>query len=151
MVAEKQPVQKSYSIALRVVGRYLDGEPSYHVSIAETGNGLTVRSHATPRRADERVKHFAWDTIEDMDQYYSAAARGLGAKERRLQWAFPCTHEQALRTLGAILDNDSAGNLSVDETASGLDVSYTSEAKGAGQHTRQQKLFGPDELCRGSS
>ena len=147
MVAEKT-TEKSYSVALRVVGRYLDGEPSYHVSIAETGDGLTVRSHATPRRADERVKHFPWNMIEDMDQYYSAAARGLGFRERRLQWAFPCTHEQALRTLGALLDSEGATDLSVDETADGLDVSYL---RTGAQPEKQQKLFGPEELCRGSA
>lgn len=141
-----QATQKNYSVALRVVGRYLDGEPSYHVSIAETGDGLTVRSHATPRRADERVKHFPWNMIEDMDKYYGAAARGLGPKERRLQWAFPCTHEQALRTLGALLDSEGASSLSVDETHDGLDVSYLHPA--GGQQEKQQKLFGPDELCR---
>jgi hypothetical protein len=147
MVAEQQAPQKSYSVALRVVGRDLDGEPSYHLSITETGDGLTVRSHATPRRADERVKHFAWDTIEDMDRYYGAAARGLGPKERRLQWAFPCTHEQALRTLGALLDSETASNLSVDETAEGLDVSYLRPGAGA-QTEKQQRLFGPEDLCR---
>jgi hypothetical protein len=147
MVAEQQAPQKSYSVALRVVGRYLDGEPSYHLSITETGDGLSVRSHATPRRADERIKHFAWDTIDDMDRYYSAAARGLGAKERRLQWAFPCTHEQALRTLGALLDGENATSLSVDETGDGLDVSYLRPGTGAAQE-KQQRLFGPEDLCR---
>jgi hypothetical protein len=147
MVAEQQATQKNYSVALRVVGRYLDGDPSYHVSIAETSDGLTVRAHATPRRADERVKHFAWATIDDMDKYYSAAARGLGAKQRRLQWAFPCTHEQALRTLGALLDGESASSLSVDETPAGLDVSYLRPGAG-GQQEKRQQLFGPEELCR---
>lgn len=150
MVAEQEAPQKSYAVALRVVGRYLDGEPSYHVSIAETGDGLTVRAHATPRRADERVKHFAWVTIDDMDTYYSAAARGLGPRDRRLQWAFPCTHEQALRTLGGLLDGDRATSLSVDETPQGLDVSYMRPGSGGAQE-RQQKIFGPDELCRSSS
>ena len=150
MVAEQQAAQKNYSVALRVIGRFLDGEPSYHVSISETGDGLTVRSHATPRRADERVKHFAWDTIDDMDTYYGAAARGLGPKERRLQWAFPCTHEQALRTLGGLLDSEGATSLSVDETSEGLDVSYLRPGSGGAQD-KQQKVFGPDELCRGSA
>jgi hypothetical protein len=149
MVAEQQ-TQKSYSVALRVVGRYLDGEPSYHVSIAETNDGLTVRSHATPRRADERVKHFPWATIDDMDTYYRTAARGIGARARRLQWTFPCTHEQALRTLGALLDSESASSLSVDETHDGLEVSYL--RPGSGDHQeKQQKLFGPEELCRGTA
>ena len=145
MVAEQQAPQKSYSVALRVVGRYLDSEPSYHVSIAETGDGLTVRSHETPRRADERVKQFDWATIDDMDKYYGAAARGTGARKRRLQWAFPCTHEQALRTLGALLDSEGVSSLSVDETPSGLDVSYLRSA--GSQQEKQQKLFGPEELC----
>ena len=149
MVAEQQATQKSYSVALRVVGRYLDSEPSYHISIAETTDGLTVRAHDTPRRADERVKEFAWATIDDMDKYYSAAARGQGAKKRRLQWAFPCTHEQALRTLGALLDSEGAGSLSVDETPDGLDVSYLRSEDS--KQEKQQKLFGPDELCRSST
>lgn len=150
MVADQQEEEKSYQRALRVVGRYLDSEPAFNVSISEISDGFTVRSHSTPRRADERVLHFEWDRLESLDQFYSGG-RGVARRRHRHQdlWEhFPCGHEAALRKLGSILDAEGATSLSVDEVEGGLDVSYLAPAAGGGQMEKQQKTFGPDELCQ---
>lgn len=151
MVAEeRQEEQKSYQRALRVIGRYLDSEPSYHMSVAQTADGFTVRSHPTPQRADEIVKHFEWDRLEDLDLFY-AGGRNVARRRPRHQglWErFPCGHERALRKLGAILDEKSASSLSIDEMDEGIDVSYMCSDSGeSGQPAKQQKVFTADDLC----
>lgn len=148
MVAERQEAQKSYQRALRVIGRYLDSEPAYHVSVSEVADGFTVRSHSTQRGSDEVVKHFPWDRLDDLDKYYSGA-RGLGRRPSRYQAIdrnFPCGHEAALRKLGSILDEASASSLSIDEVPNGLDVSYMHPRQGRGTE-KFQKVYAPDELC----
>lgn len=151
MVAEKQEADKSYSRALRVTGRYLDSEPSYNMSISETSEGFTIRSHSTSASVDERVKHLQWDRIEHEDQYYAAAARGTGRRQRPSQeswWNFPCTHEDALRKLGSILDEQGASSVTIDQRDNGLDVAYMRANAESGQALEKvQKLYGPDELC----
>ncbi|MGH2442711.1 MAG: hypothetical protein ACRDFX_06070, partial [Chloroflexota bacterium] len=141
MVAERQEDHRSYQRALRVVGRYLDSEPSYHLSVTETADGLAVRAHSNPNGTDERVKHFEWDRLEDMDQFYSAANRGLGSKAPKVLWEqFPCGHQTALRKLGAILDSEGASDLSINEAAGGLDVSFLTPASDGGRQ-KQVRSF----------
>ena len=145
MVAERQEAQKSYQRALRIIGRYLDSQPSYDLSIVQTADGFTVRAHSSPGRADEHVKHFAWDRLATEDQYYGAAARGAGPRRRVVEsWPFPCRHEQALRKLGSILDEEQASDLSVQETENGLEVVY---ARTGGTAEKQQRVVDPAELC----
>ena len=149
MVAEKHEEQKSYQRALRVVGRYLDSEPSYNLSIAESVDGFTVRVHSTPGRTDERVKYFEWDRLEYEDQYYSAANRGFGERAVKVPWElFPCGHQQALRKLGLILDSMQVSSVNVDEVESGLDVSYLkAPAEGKSAPQKEQHTYGPTDLC----
>lgn len=151
MGADKQEDQKSYQRALRVVGRYLDSEPSYNVSISETADGFAVRSHSTSRRAEERVMHFEWDRLGDLDTFY-AAGRGFGENPKRKRhqnlWEnFPCGHERALRTLGSLLDSEDASSLSLDEVENGLDVSYMRPGQNATVPEKVQRVYPPEELC----
>lgn len=150
MVAEREEEQKSYQRALRVIGRYLDSEPAYNLSIAEKADGFTVRSHPTPEPADERIKHFEWNRLATEDRFYSAAGRGWGPKRRPTEtpWALSCRHEQALRKLGSLLDAEGASGLSVDEMDDGLDVSFAlpgQNKSGAGE--KQQKVYRSEDLC----
>lgn len=143
--------QNSYKRALRVIGQYLDSEPVYRMSISEVADGFTVRSHPTPTRPDERVRHFPWNSLGDLDTYNAArrALKGLEEKKARYRplWEnFPCGHEQALRVLGTILDDDGASDLSIDEVEKGISVSYVAHANGGGEE-RRERVFSPDELC----
>ena len=142
MVAEKQD-QKNYQHALRVIGQYLDREPCYRISITEEPDGFAVRSHLTPRRADERLSHFDWTRLGDLD-VWNTAKRNMEKRPTRHQglWDnFPAGHEVTLRKLGQALDEASASNVIVTETQDGVDVSYTGPD---GQN--QQKLYAPGEL-----
>ncbi len=149
MVADKQPDQRSYQWALRVVGRYLDSEPTNNVSITETNDGFTVRAYSTSIQADERVKHFQWDRLEDLDQYYRYANRGMGGKPPKVAAPhFPCGHQAALRKLGALLDEEHASGLSVDEVENGLDVSYSHPREDDAQGVeKRQHVYTADDLC----
>src|SRR5205807_9885124 len=106
----------------------------------------------TPRRADERVLHFEWERLGDLDLFYSGG-RGLKRSSRSRRhpdlWEnFPCGHETALRKLGSILDADGASSLSVDEVRDGLDVSYMRpNPERPKSQERHQKLYSPEELC----
>jgi hypothetical protein len=142
MVAEKQE-QKSYQHALRVIGQYLDREPSYRLSISEESDGFAVRSHMTPRRADEKVSHFDWTRLNDLN-LWNTGKRDMPPRptiHAGLWDTFPDGHEVFLRKLGAILDEEQASNVTVNETQEGLDVSYT---LATGENKR--KLYAPGDL-----
>lgn len=141
MVAEQQ---KSYQRALRVIGQFLDREPAYRVSIAEEQTGLVVRSQETPRRADEKVTHFDWERLGDLD-VWNTGKRNMNKRPTRHQglWEnFPAGHEVALRKLGAVLDQEGAGGITVSETADGLEVTFTT-ARGESQ----RQVYTPTELA----
>jgi hypothetical protein len=115
-----------YEHALRVIGRHLDAEPVYHVTLLEVVDGFTVRSHASAHRSDGTSTHYSWDRLRDLVIYQTA---GRGVKRRRSRhsgmWAnYPNGHEDFFRALGHELDADHASSLAVDEVPDGIAVSY---------------------------
>jgi hypothetical protein len=126
MAAEEQTERIPYQTALRVIGRHLDSEPAYHVSILEVADGFTVRSHPARHRTDGRIMHFPWDRLHDLTIFHSAG-RDCARRRHRHQgiWAnFPSGHEDFFRALGYTLDTERANSLSVDEVPEGVAVSY---------------------------
>ncbi|GAC1322080.1 MAG: hypothetical protein NVS2B16_13390 [Chloroflexota bacterium] len=125
----------TYEEALRVIGRQLDAEPAYHVSILEVNDGFTVRYQPALQMSDERTMHYSWDRLNDL-VVFNSAGRGLTRKRGRYQgmWAqFPNGHQGFFRTLGATMDREKASSLTVDEVAAGVEVTYlrTDPANGA--------------------
>lgn len=126
MAAEEQTDRISYQRALRVIGRHLDAEPAYHVSILEVADGFTVRSHPARHRTDGRIVHFKWDRLHDLVIFHSAGRDCVRRRHRHQGiWAnFPSGHEDFFRALGFTLDTEHANSLSVDEVPEGISVSY---------------------------
>lgn len=115
-----------YEPALRVIGRQLDAEPAYHVSILEVVDGFAVRSHPAAHRSDGRTVHYSWDRLRDLVTFQTA---GRGVPRRRSRhsgmWGnFPNGHEDFFRALGHELDEQRASSLTVDEIPEGVTVSY---------------------------
>jgi hypothetical protein len=126
MAGEEQIDRIPYQRALRVIGRNLDAEPAYHVSILEVADGFTVRSHQARHRTDGRIVHFKWDRLHDLLIFHTAG-RDSARRRHRHQgiWAnFPSGHEDFFRALGFTLDTENANSLSVDEVPEGIAVSY---------------------------
>ena len=116
----------SYEQALRVIGRFLDAEPTYHLSVVEVADGFTVRSQSSRFKSDGRTVQFTWDRLNDLLVYHTAG-RGLNRRHHRHRgiWAeFPNGHEDFFRALGFNLDSEAAGSLTVDEVPEGVTVSY---------------------------
>lgn len=115
-----------YEPALRVIGRHLDAEPTYHLSLLEVGDGFTVRSHPSRFRSDARTVQFTWERLNDLAVYHMA---GRGCMRRRPRhsgiWAnFPNGHEDFFRAMGFRLDAEQGTSLSVEEVPEGVAVSY---------------------------
>ncbi|HEX6506830.1 MAG TPA: hypothetical protein VF221_04285 [Chloroflexota bacterium] len=133
MSETEQQTQVSYEQALRVIGRYLDAEPTYHLSVVEVADGFTVRSHASRFKSDGRTVQFTWDRLNDLLVYHTAG-RGLSRRHHRHRgiWAdFPNGHEDFFRALGFQLDSENASSLTVDEVPEGVTVSYMRPDKSA--------------------
>jgi hypothetical protein len=126
MVAQPQDGHPSYEQALRVIGRHLDAEPSYHVSILEVEDGFVVRYFTAQHRTDSRSVHFTWERLNDL-LVFQTAGRRVGSRRHRHEgmWAkFPNGHQDFFRALGHTLDEEHASNLSVEEVDEGVQVSY---------------------------
>jgi hypothetical protein len=116
----------NYEKALRVIGRHLDAEPTFDVSITEVDDGFTVRYRPAVHRADEFINHFTWERLGDLIVFFSSG-RGLIRKRGRYQgiWAaLPHGHQGFLRALGNRLDTDRACCLHLAEVSGGVQVSY---------------------------
>lgn len=125
-MAEQPDVGIGYEPALRVIGRHLDAEPAYHVSVLEVADGFTVRSHPSTHRAEGHTIHYSWDRLTDLVVYQTA---GRGVRRRRSRhsgmWElFPNGHEDFFRALGHELDVERASSITVDEVKEGVAVSY---------------------------
>src|SRR5436305_8578857 len=126
MTTEDSEERLPYEPALRVIGRHLDAEPTYNMSVLEVSDGFTVRSHPSRFRSENRSVQFTWNRLRDLVVFHTA---GRGCTRRRPRhsgiWAnFPSGHEDFLRALGHILDHERAGSLSIDEVPEGVAVSY---------------------------
>jgi hypothetical protein len=125
-MAEEQPQRLQYEPALRVIGRHLDAEPTYHLSLLEVADGFTVRSHPSRFRSDARTLQFTWERLKDL-VVYNMAGRGCARRRPRHSgiWAnFPNGHEDFFRAMGYRLDNEHGTSLSVEELPEGVSVSY---------------------------
>src|SRR5947209_6554777 len=133
-MSEGQESRLDYESALRVIGRHLDTEPTYHMSLLEVRDGFTVRSHPSRFRSDARTSQFTWDRLNDLVIFHMA---GRGCMRRRPRhsgiWAnFPNGHEDFFRALGHQLDKQGGSSLSVEELPDGVGVSYLRPAVGDG-------------------
>jgi hypothetical protein len=125
-MSETRDARLDYESALRVIGRHLDTEPTYHMSLLEVRDGFTVRSHPSRFRSDARTSQFTWDRLNDLVIFHMA---GRGCIRRRPRhsgiWAnFPNGHEDFFRALGHQLDKENGSSLSVEELPDGVGVSY---------------------------
>jgi hypothetical protein len=117
---------ESYENALRVIGRQLDTEPAYHLSIMEVEDGFTVRHWAALHQSEARTTHYTWERLRDLSVFQSAG-RGCVRKHGRHQglWAtIPGGHQAYFRALGHQLDEENASSLTLDEVPEGVAVSY---------------------------
>jgi hypothetical protein len=133
-MSEARESRLDYESALRVIGRHLDTEPTYHLSLLEVRDGFTVRSHPSRFRSDARTSQFTWDRLNDLVIFHMA---GRGCLRRRPRhsgiWAnFPNGHEDFFRALGHQLDDEQGNSLSVEELPDGVGVSYMRPARGDG-------------------
>jgi hypothetical protein len=126
VVADEQPETLPYEHALRAIGRHLDAEPAYNVSILEVDDGFTVRYQPTQYRFEGRTVHFGHDRLRDL-LVFQSAGRGTGPRHdrHRQMWTkFPDGHEEFLRALGFLLDHEGAQCLTLDELAEEVRVTY---------------------------
>lgn len=127
MVAEQQDVPVGYELALRVIGRHLDAEPAYNISLLEVEDGFTVRYQPALHSSEVRSLHFSKSRLQDLF-VFQTAGRGCARKRDRHEglWAkFVDGHQEFFRALGFVLDQDQACNLSFDELLDEVRISYT--------------------------
>lgn len=125
-MAQQRDNGLGYEQGLRVIGRHLDAEPAYHVSILEVEDGFTVRYQTAQHLSDGRAIHFTWERLQDL-YVFNTGGRGVRRKRDRHEgiWGkFPNGHQDFFRAMGYILDRDGASNLTVDEVSGGLRISY---------------------------
>lgn len=150
MVELEPRTEIGYEKGLRVIGRYLDSEPSYHVSVLEIADGFAVRTHNNVDRAEGRSSHFPWERLRDL-VIFQAAGRGISARKRRRGevWdKFPNGHEDFFRALGHELDVEQARSLSLDEIPEGIAVSYMRPKNTSrGSFEKYHTVMGRDEIA----
>jgi hypothetical protein len=136
---EDEQSRVGYEPALRVIGRHLDAEPSYYVSLLEAVDGFTVRSHPSAHRSDGMTSHYSWERLRDL-VIYQTAGRGVRRRQSRHSgmWGnFPNGHEDFFRALGHELDDQQATSLTVDEVPEGVTISYV---RPGGDHLQYEKV-----------
>jgi hypothetical protein len=122
----EEPKRLDYESALRVIGRHLDSEPTYNMSLEESSDGFTVRARMSRLRDDERTTQFTWDRLGDLVIFH-VAGRGCARRQPRHAgiWEnFPNGHEDFFRALGHRLDREGGFGLTVKEVPEGVSVSY---------------------------
>lgn len=116
----------NYEQSLRIIGRHLDAEPAYHVTILEVDDGYTVRYQPAQHSTEDRTVQYSDARLRDLFVFHVA---GRGCLKRRGHhlgiWRnFPSGHEDFLRAMGAALDREQASSLTVDELADQIQTSY---------------------------
>jgi hypothetical protein len=151
MADTEAQVRAPYEQALRVIGRFLDAEPTYHLSVVEDVDGFIVRAHSSRFKSDGRTVNFTWDRLNDLLVYHTAG-RGLSRRPHRHRglWDdFPNGHEDFFRALGHDLDEESAVGLSVDEVPEGITVSYRRpRSSGADDYETVNTVMRKEEIQR---
>jgi len=125
-VVQQRDSDLGYEQELRVIGRHLDAEPAYHVSILEVDDGFTVRYQAAQHHSENRTVQFSRERLRDL-YVFNSAGRGVRRKRDRHEgiWGkFANGHQDFFRALGYILDENRATSLAVDEIPEGLRISY---------------------------
>lgn len=143
-----QPEKVEYEQALRVIGRHLDAEPAYHISVMEVPDGFAVRAHPSNQQAEGRTIHFGWDRVRDL-AIFQTAGRGLRRRKPRHSgmWAnFPNGHEDFFRALGHTLDVEHASSLSIDEVAEGIDITYMRPGADGVKNEKTHLLMRQDDV-----
>lgn len=141
-MAQQRHRRLGYEQTLRVIGRHLDAEPAYHVSLLEVEDGFTIRYQVAQHQSDGRTVHFTWDRLQDL-YVFNTGGRGVRRKRDRHEgiWGkFPNGHQDFFRALGYILDRDTAANLTVDEVVDGLRVSYCRPRSGDPLHLEKRDM-----------
>ena len=126
MLAPQRDDGLIYERALRAIGRHLDAEPAYNVSILEVDDGFVVRYQPTLHDSSCRSMHFGKSMLEDLT-VFQTASRGLIRRSDRHEgmWAtFPDGHQDFFRALGFILDCEAARGLTLDELDEHVRISF---------------------------
>ena len=116
----------SYEHALRIIGRYLDAEPAYYVTVVEVDDGFAVRYSPTRQRSETRSTQFSWERLRNL-KIFNAAGRGTGKRTRRnfgLWHELPAGYQDFFRALGYVLDDKDATSVTIDSLPKGVAVSY---------------------------
>ncbi|GAC1403659.1 MAG: hypothetical protein NVSMB52_17590 [Chloroflexota bacterium] len=127
MEHDEEQVRLPYEHALRAIGRHLDAEPAYHVSVLEITDGFVVRSHPARHRTQGRTVEFDWAKLRYLTIFHTAGRHITSRRQRhRGIWEnFPNGHEDFFRALGFILDQEKARSIAIEEVPEGVAVSYS--------------------------
>jgi hypothetical protein len=132
-----EPKRLDYESALRVIGRHLDSEPTYNMSLEEAPDGFTVSARQSRLRDDTRTTRFTWDRLGDLVVFH-VAGRGCARRQPRHAgiWEnFPNGHEDFFRALGHRLDQTGGSGLIVKEVPEGVSVAYQYAVDGHAETT----------------
>jgi hypothetical protein len=142
LAPEPQDENAAYESALRVIGRHLDAEPSYNVSILEVDDGFTLRYQPTQHRFDGRTVHFGATKLTDLS-IFQTAGRGCAKRHYRhegMSLKFADGHEEFLRALGYMLDREGASSLTFDELTDEVRVTYVRATPENAMRTEKRDL-----------
>jgi hypothetical protein len=149
MVNEQNEDTLNYEQALRIIGRHLDAEPAYHVSILEVEDGYTVRYQPAQHQAQDRTVHYSHSRLRDLFVFHVAGRGCLKRRGRHLGiWGnFPSGHEDFFRAMGAALDREGACSLTVDELAEQVQISYVRTQPDDPLRTEKRRaVFGESDI-----
>jgi hypothetical protein len=149
LASEPQDQKVDYESGLRVIGRHLDAEPSYNVSILEVDDGFTLRYQPTQHRFDGRTVHFGATKLRDLS-IFQTAGRGCAKRHHRhegMSLKFAEGHEEFLRAVGFMLDREAASSLTLDELADEVRVTYVRATPENTMRTEKRDLaFGESDI-----
>jgi len=147
--SDATPTTTSYQWMLRVLGAYLDEEPSCRISMLEVPDGFVVRLQRALHKLEPEVVHFRRDTLrEQLDDLMQArTTRKTIPRHQGIWYHFPNGHQDFLRALGFELDEDRACSIFLDELEDGIVLSYTCpEAPGSDTWTKKRVVLGLNEI-----
>lgn len=114
----------TYQRQLRSIGAFLDRTAADGISMLEVTDGFLVRSERFRHtHVDVSVTHVTRESLLQ-GTAQSSQSPGRAARRTTLWSGFSHTYEDFFRALGFELDDSDAGDIVVDETGSGLFLSY---------------------------
>lgn len=116
----------TYQWMLRVLGAYLDEEPSCRITLAEGPDGFLVRLQRHLHKLEPLVYTFRRDTLKEQlgELMKTRRPAGLRARHQGVWALFPNGHQDFFRALGYELDQRNADMVLVDELEDGIVVTY---------------------------